>query len=205
MNHAYYHRDQGRREKPVLLMIPGVVASLHTWACLRAAFAPHDRIIRFDVTGSARDGEYSAELGLLLDYLRVEGGYRRQLAWWRYRQVVQPQRVGKLVLIDPAGYPMTKVLWMIAAAALPGATLAMPMWMPRALIAQRIKEVYGDPGRIKPGVVDCYYDLSRSPGNRRAMMDVFRVLLRVNKTELVDMPQWVAQIQAPTLLMRGVS
>lgn len=44
MNHAYYHRDQGRREKPVLLMIPGVVASLHTWACLRAAFAPHDRM-----------------------------------------------------------------------------------------------------------------------------------------------------------------
>ena len=71
-----------------------------------------------------------------------------------------------------------------AAAALPGATVAMPMWMPRALIAQGIKEVYGEPGRIKAGVVERYYDLSRRPGNRRGMMEIFRVLLKVNKEEL---------------------
>jgi len=145
--------------------------------------------------------------GLLLDYLGVSkasiagnslGGY---IAW--NFALAQPQRVEKLVLIDPAGYPMRKVPWMIAAAALPGATVAMPLWMPRALIAQGIKEVYGEPARIKSGVVDRYNDLSRRPGNRRAMMEIFRVLLKVNKQELHTTPQRVAQLQVPTLLLWG--
>jgi len=212
-----HYRDEGSRDKPALVLIHGVVASLHTWDGWVQAFAPHYRIIRFDVpgfglTGPARDGVYSVErmmhvLGKLLDYLQVGkvdiagnslGGY---IAW--NFALVQPQRVGMLVLIDPAGYPMHKVPWMIAAAALPGATVAMPMWMPRALIAQGIKEVYGEPGRIKAGVVERYYDLSRRPGNRRGMMEIFRVLLKANKEELHTTPERVALIKAPTLLMWG--
>ncbi|SDL40099.1 alpha/beta fold hydrolase [Pseudomonas indica] len=212
-----HYRDEGSRDKPVLVMIHGVVASLHTWDGWVSTFAPHYRIIRFDVpgfglTGPKRDGDYSAErmmrvFGLLLDYLGIVkasiagnslGGY---IAW--NFAVAAPERVDKLVLIDPAGYPMAKVPWMIAAAALPGATWAMPLWMPRALIAQGIKEVYGEPGRIKPGVIDRYYDLTRRPGNRRAMMDIFRVLLKVNREELHTTPERVAKIQVPTLLMWG--
>lgn len=212
-----HYRDEGSRDKPVLVLIHGVVASLHTWDDWVPAFAADYRVIRFDVpgfglTGPARDGVYSAErmikvFGLLLDYLGVTkaslvgnslGGY---IAW--NFALVQPQRVHKLVLIDPAGYHMQRVPWMIAAAALPGATVAMPVWMPRALIAQGIKEVYGEPARIKAGVVDRYNDLSRRPGNRRAMMDIFRVLLNVNRTELHTIGERVAQIQAPTLLLWG--
>ena len=212
-----HYRDEGSRDKPALVLIHGVVASLHTWDGWVQAFAPYYRIIRFDVpgfglTGPARDGVYSVErmmhvLGQLLDYLQVGkadiagnslGGY---IAW--NFALAQPQRVSKLVLVDPAGYPMARVPWMIAAAALPGATLAMPLWMPRALIAQGIKEVYGEPGRIKPGVVERYNDLSRRPGNRRAMMEIFRILLKVNKQELQGTPARVAQIQAPTLLLWG--
>ncbi len=105
--------------------------------------------------------------------------------------------------VDPAGYQMRKVPWMIASAALPGSTLVMPLWMPRALIAQGIKEVYGEPGRIKPGVVDRYYDLSRRPGNRKGMMEIFRVLLKVNREELGTSGERIARIVAPTLLMWG--
>ncbi len=79
----------------------------------------------------------------------------------------------------------------------------MPLWMPRALIAQGIKEVYGEPGRIKPGVVDRYYDLSRRPGNRKGMMEIFRVLLKVNREELGTSGERIARIVAPTLLMWG--
>ncbi|UVE16945.1 alpha/beta hydrolase [Pseudomonas sp. LS44] len=212
-----HYRDEGSRDKPALVLIHGVVASLHTWDGWVQAFAPHYRIIRFDVpgfglTGPARDGVYSAErmgrvFELLLDYLGVNkavvagsslGGY---IAW--NFALAQPQRVEKLILIDPAGYSMKKVPWMIASAALPGAPLLMPLWMPRALIAQGIKEVYGEPGRIKPGVVDRYYDLSRRPGNRRAMMDIFRVLLDANRDDLPSTPARVKALQMPTLLMWG--
>lgn len=96
-----------------------MVASLHSWDGWGEAFAPHYRIIRFDVpgfglTGPRRNGEYSGEhmigvLGLLLDYLGVTrasiagnslGGY---IAW--NFALARPQQVEKLVLIDPVGIP----------------------------------------------------------------------------------------------------
>ena len=92
---------------------------------------------------------------------------------------------------------------MIASAVLPGAGIMMPMWMPRALVAQGIKEVYGDARKIKPGVIDRYYDISRRPGNRRAMIDIFRVLVKANREELPTTPSRVAALKVPTLLMWG--
>jgi pimeloyl-ACP methyl ester carboxylesterase len=106
------------------------------------------------------------------------------------------------VLLDPVGYPMRRIPWMIAAASLPGATWAMPLWMPRALIAQGVKEVYGDRSRIQPGVPDRYYELTRRPGNRRAMMEIFRLLVRLNRSRK-DTPERVSRIGVPTLLMWG--
>lgn len=104
-----HYRDEGRRDKPALVLIHGVVASLHTWDGWVQAFAADYRIIRFDVpgfglTGPARDGQYSAErmikvFGLLLDYLGVSkasiagnslGGY---IAW--NFALAQPQRVDR--------------------------------------------------------------------------------------------------------------
>ncbi len=214
-----HYRDEGSRDKPVLVLIHGVVSSLHTWDGWVAELAPHYRLVRFDLpgfglTGPPRDGGYSAArlvrvLGLLLDHLgigraHIAGNSLGGHVAWNFA-LQAPQRVDKLLLIDSAGYPMKKVPWMIAFAALPGAHLTIPLWMPRALIAQGIKEVYGDPGRIAPGVVDRYYDLTRRPGNRRAMVEIFRLLLQVNRDELHDTPTRVARIGTPTLLMWGES
>lgn len=212
-----HYRDEGRSDKPVLLLIHGVVASLHTWDDWLPAFCDEYRVIRFDLpgfglTGPSNDREYSAQrmlkvLGLLMDYLQITkasiagnslGGY---IAWNFALQ--HPERVNKLVLIDPAGYQMKKMPWMIASAALPGSTLLMPIWMPRALIAEGVKQVYGERLRIKPNVIDRYYNLSRRPGNRRSMMDIFRLLIRVNRSELHASAQQIAQIKTPTLLLWG--
>ncbi|SNS22015.1 alpha/beta fold hydrolase [Pseudomonas segetis] len=212
-----HYRDQGDRELPVIIMIHGVVSSLHTWDDWFFEFNPHYRVIRFDLpgfglTGPSKDGVYTVErmlriLGLLMDHLHVErasfagsslGGY---LAW--NFALSQPNRVEKLVLIDPAGYAMDKLPWMIAASQLPGSTILMPIWMPRTLIAQGVKEVYGDRKRIKASVVERYYRLSRRPGNRRAMMQIFRQLVLTNRTQLLQTPAAVARLEVPTLLLWG--
>ncbi|WP_010486347.1 alpha/beta fold hydrolase [Pseudomonas sp. S9] len=212
-----HYRDQGDRELPVIIMIHGVVSSLHTWDDWFFEFNPHYRVIRFDLpgfglTGPSKDDVYTVErmlriLGLLMDHLHVErasfagsslGGY---LAW--NFALSQPNRVEKLVLIDPAGYAMDKLPWMIAASRLPGSTILMPIWMPRALIAQGVKEVYGDRKRIKASVVERYYRLSRRPGNRRAMMQIFRQLVLTNRTQLLQTPAAVARLEVPTLLLWG--
>src|SRR5690606_29967236 len=49
---------------------------------------------------------------------------------------------------------------------------------------------------------DRYYELTRRPGNRRAMMEIFRLLVRLNRSRK-DTPERVARIGAPTLLMWG--
>jgi pimeloyl-ACP methyl ester carboxylesterase len=212
-----HYRDEGERNKPELVLIHGVVASLHSWDAWLPEFARDYRVIRFVVpgfglTGPPSRGEYSPErmlnvLDLLLEHLDVTkaslvgnslGGY----VAWNYA-LLRPERVEKLVLIDPSGYAMAKTPWMIASAALPGATLAMPMWMPRAPIAEGIKQVSGDPIRIQPGVIDRYYDLSRRTGNRLAMMKIFRLLMQFNRDELHATPAQIAAIKAPTLLLWG--
>lgn len=212
-----HYRDQGERHLPVIIMLHGVVSSLHTWDDWLLDFSEHYRVIRFDLpgfglTGPSKDGVYSVErmlnlLGSLMDHLQVDkasfagnslGGY---LAW--NFALSQPERVEKLILLDPAGYAMEKIPWLIAASELPGATILMPIWMPRALIAQGVKQVYGDPKRIKNHVVERYYRLSRRPGNRKAMMTVFRQMVLSNRTLLHQTPAAVAKLRVPTLLLWG--
>ncbi|WP_371365052.1 alpha/beta fold hydrolase [Pseudomonas sp. QL9] len=212
-----HYRDEGSHDKPVLVMVHGVMASLHTWDGWVAELGRHFRIVRLDVpgfglTGAGRDREYSGERlvrvfaqfldRLGLDRVSIAGNSLGGYIAWNYA-AQHPQRVERLILVDPAGYYMQKVPLMIASAVLPGAGLLMPAWMPRALVAQGIKEVYGDARRIQPGVVDRYYDISRRPGNRRAMIDIFRVLVKANREELPTAPERVALIKAPTLLMWG--
>lgn len=212
-----HFRDQGARDQPALVLIHGVASSLHAWDDWQLALGKHFRIIRFDLpgfglTGPAQDGEYSAErvhhmLVLLLNYLNVErafiagsslGGY---LAWSfaQYR----PERVIKLILIDPVGYHMEKIPRLVAAAAIPGSSLLLPVWMPKILIAQGIREMYGQPAKLKTSTLERHCNLSRRPGNLRAMMAVFRLFMRANQQEFPDVSARIRSIKTPVLLMWG--
>src|SRR5690606_36705676 len=50
--------------------------------------------------------------------------------------------------------------------------------------------------------IDRYYELTRRPGNRRAMIEVFRLQVRMNRLRR-DTPERVERIGVPTLLMWG--
>jgi pimeloyl-ACP methyl ester carboxylesterase len=206
---SIHYRDEGCRDRPVLVMIHGVMASLHTWDGWVAEMGRHFRIVRLDVpgfglTGPGRDREYSGErmvrvLGLFLDRLGLGkvsiagnslGGY---IAWnFALAQpdrggAADPRRSGRLPHAQGAADDRQRRVARRrpADAGVDAARAAGPrdqggLWQSAA---------------YQPGVVDRYYDISRRPGNRRSMIDIFRVLVRVNREELHATPTRVAGLR----------
>jgi pimeloyl-ACP methyl ester carboxylesterase len=104
---------------PALLLLHGVMGSLHSWQGWVDQLSPYYRIVRLDLPGFGNSGhlasdDYSPEHALeLIDqlcaHLHLEqlsiagnslGGF---FAW--YYAANRPERVEKLILLDPLGYP----------------------------------------------------------------------------------------------------
>ena len=54
---------------------------------------------------------------------------------------------------------------------MPGVRDLLTSLTPRSLVADSLREVYGDPGKLSDELIDRYYELARRPGNRRAFVD----------------------------------
>ena len=184
-------RAEGPRDDPhPLVLIHGTAASLHTWEGWAGALKAQRRVIRFDLpgfglTGPSPDGDYSIESYVrftlaLLDKLGVQrcvlagnslGG---QVAW--ETALAQPKRVEKLILVDAAGYPMqsTSVPIGFRIARIPVLNRLMQYTLARSFIESSVRNVYGDPARVTPELVDRYFELTLREGNRAALAQRFR-------------------------------
>lgn len=183
-------RDEGPRDDPLpIVLIHGTSASLHTWEGWAAALRRQRRVIRFDLpgfalTGPNRQNDYSAEayvrfVTAVMDQLGVQrfvlagnslGG---QVAW--ATAVALPQRVARLVLVDASGYPLESAS---VPPSLPlGFRIArMPVLrsltqytLPRSVVEKSVRNVYGDPSKVTPELVDLYMDMTLRAGNRQAL------------------------------------
>lgn len=183
-------RDEGPRDDPLpIVLIHGTSASLHTWEGWAAALRGQRRVIRFDLpgfalTGPNRQNDYSAEayvrfVTAVMDQLGVQrfvlagnslGG---QVAW--ATAVALPQRVAQLVLVDASGYPLESAS---VPPSLPlGFRIArMPVLrsltqytLPRSVVEKSVRNVYGDPSKVTPELVDLYMDMTLRAGNRQAL------------------------------------
>jgi pimeloyl-ACP methyl ester carboxylesterase len=179
-------RDEGPRDDPLpIVLLHGTSASLHTWDGWAASLARERRVIRFDLpafglTGPDPLNDYSITayvrfVTAVVDTLGVRnfvlagnslGG---QIAWGA--AVALPQRVKKLALLDSAGYPIhsTSVPIGFVVARTPGLRRLMEHVLPRGLVESSLRNVYGDPSRVKPELVDRYYELALRTGNRQAL------------------------------------
>lgn len=207
-------RDEGRRDDPVpLVLLHGTSASLHTWEAMVAELRQQRRVISLDLpgfglTGPFPDGNYRMThyvefLSAVLDRLDVGrtvlvgNSFGGQLAW--EMALDQPQRVAQLVLIDAAGYPRqsTSVPIGFKLAAIPGLAPLMANILPRRLVESSTRNVYGDPDRVTPDLVDRYYELTLREGNREALRERFK------QVPAVDNSGRIASIQTPTLIIWG--
>ena len=207
-------RDEGPRNDPSpLVLLHGTSASLHTWDGWAAALGPRRRVIRFDLpgfglTGPFPDADYRPERYLrfmraLLERLGVArcvlagNSFGGQVAWMT--ALDQPQRVEKLILVDAAGYPFrsASVPLGFRLARVPVLNRLMSVVLPRALVAASVRNVYGDPAKVTPALVDRYFEITLREGNRDALVRRF--------AQFPSGPEAarIAELRLPTLILWG--
>jgi pimeloyl-ACP methyl ester carboxylesterase len=209
-------RDEGPRTDPVpIVLLHGTSASLHTWEGWAQALKDKRRVIRMDLpgfalTGPNRQDDYSMDNYVLfmrgfLDKLGLErvvlGGNSLggQIAWATAAKL--PERVERLILVDAAGYPPESIKGQsvplgFRIMTVPGLRLIAEHTLPRGVIESSVRNVYGDPSKVTPALVDLYADMTRREGNRHALAR------RLEQGYLGDITQ-LAKIKAPTLILWG--
>ena len=213
-----HYRDEGPREDPSpLVLVHGTSASLHTWEGWAAALRPAKRVVTFDLPGFGLTGPFTgayapddyradtlARFTLdLLDALHVRrfaigGNSLGGEVAWRVATLA-PARVDRLVLVDASGYPFEPehipIGFQLARAPVIGRI--GEIFTPRALIEDSVRDVYGDPSRVTPALVDRYFELTLREGNRHALSQRLRIIA----TDLA--PERIRTLHVPTLILWG--
>jgi len=207
-------RDEGRRDDPApIVLLHGTSASLHTWDGWVRALEDRRRVIRVDMpgfglTGPSPDGDYKIDSYVrftqaLLDRLGIVrcvlagnsfGGW---VAW--ETALADPARVEALILVDSAGYSIRSESVPLAfrVAKIPGLNRLMEVTLPRRLVESSVRNVYGDPGKVTPELVDRYYEISLREGNREALVQRF-----VQAPLGIDQAR-IRELRVPTLILWG--
>ena len=172
------------------------------------------RVIRFDLpgfglTGPSPDGVYSSnnDIGVLiaiLDKLRVDhcvlGGASLGggIAW--RAALTHPSRVEKIILVDAGGYPTKPISQPLGfrLASIPGMDWLFENILPRYLVEQGFRDVWGDPNRVTPEMVERSIELTQREGNRRALLDRFHQYRGSG-----SLAQRIPELKLPTLIIWG--
>lgn len=207
-------RDEGSRDDSIpLLLLHGTSASLHTWEGWSAALRGSRRVISADLPGFGLTGpdaandyrieRYTRFVVALLDSLGVAradvagnslGG---EIAWETAAR--HPDRVRKLVLVDPAGFKFTSTSVPLGfrLARIPSLSWIFTRILPYGVVKSSVRDVYGDPARVTDSLVQRYYELTLRTGNRTVLPHRF-----AQSAPGADTARLTA-ITAPTLILWG--
>lgn len=214
-DHLVIHmRDEGPEGAPVIVLLHGSNADLHTWQPWVESLEGKYRVIRYDqighgLTGADPQGDYSiagqeARLAQIVDRLGLRKfvlagnsmGGNLALAY----AMKHPDRLSGLVLVDAGGAPITqqgKSNLGFKLAATPGVSWLMQEVTPRFVVEKSLRQSVANQKIVTDAMIDRYWELLRYPGNRAATMKRF-ALPRVPFTT-----QQLAGIKVPTLIMWG--
>jgi pimeloyl-ACP methyl ester carboxylesterase len=208
-------RDEGNRAGPVLVLLHGSNASLHTWEPWVARLGAKYRIISLDqighgLTGPNPTGQYDADafvgtLNALMVKLGVNkfalaGNSMGGFVAWEYA-LAHPDKLTHLVLVDAAGPPEDpnkKLPIGFRIARTPGLNKLALVITPRSLFKKSMQQSVSNQAIVTPAAIDRYWELNRYPGNREATG--LRFATYAGRTRDVSK---VATITAPTLILWG--
>lgn len=183
-------RDTGPRDGPVLVLIHGSNASLHTWEPWAERLGNRYRVIRFDLPGHGLTGANPTHRYATTDFVDVVERVRAKLGLarfalagnsmgggvaWHYA-LAHPERVAALVLVDSVGQPepgsqSPPLAFRIAR--MPIIRNLATVVTPRSLIADGLPQAYANPKLADDKAIDLYWELLRYPGNREATIERF--------------------------------
>jgi pimeloyl-ACP methyl ester carboxylesterase len=215
-------RDEGPRDAPVIMLLHGSNADLHTWEPWVQALKGRYRVIRFDQVGHGLTGpdpreDYSttnfvADIDEVADKLGLKTfvlggnsmGAKHALAF----AIAHPERLSGLVLVDGSGGPMLKIARLekddkdsgnvgFAIARMPGVNRIAEQITPRSLIAQSLEQTVSVKSIVTPAMIDRYWELLRYPGNRRATLARFS--MPYDPLAEAD----ISRFNTPTLILWG--
>ncbi|MEO8384077.1 MAG: alpha/beta hydrolase [Betaproteobacteria bacterium] len=207
-------RDEGPRDDPSpIVLLHGTSASLHTWDGWAAGLKSTRRVIRLDLpgfglTGPTPDndytvGHYAAFMHAFLDSLGIShcvlvgNSFGGQVAL--VTALARPARVDRLILIDSSGYPLapSSIPLGFRIARLPVLNQIARVTLPRRIVEESIRNVYGDPTRVTPELVDRYFELTLREGNRQALAE------RLKQVPIDAITTRIPGIKIPTLILWG--
>ena len=195
---------------PTIVLLHGILASLHTWDGWMPGLSKKYRVVRVDLpghglTGPNPQGEYSIDrmteiMKKLYEKLGIKKAYLvgNSLGGWISWEFAlrNPKLVTKLVLIDSAGYNTKEVPWVVSFAQLPLSPYIIPGNAPRFAVRYLVESVYGDPRLITEDVVTRYHELFLREGNGKAFFDLVRAPLVNNSHQL-------KKLKMPVLIFWG--
>jgi pimeloyl-ACP methyl ester carboxylesterase len=207
-------RDEGPRDDPSpIVLLHGSGSSLHAWEGWVAALKAQRRVITLDLpgfglTGPSPDGVYTVDNDVrvviaLLNKLGIArcvlgGNSLGGAVAWR-TALAHPSRVDKLILVDAGGYPShsTSIPLGFRLARMPVVSWLLQNTLPRFLVVQGMRDVFGDPAKVTPEMVDRAVELTQREGNRRAFIE------RARQRSSASLAPRIPELRLPTLVMWG--
>lgn len=207
-----HYRDEG--QGPVLFLLHGVCASLHTWDAWVDALKPYYRVIRIDIPGFGfssplEEGHYDFEVAveimeafvskLGIAHFFLAGNSIGGLISWKYA-LKYPERVKKLILIDSVGHNQD-LPWIVSFASHPVVRPIARRVMPRFFFEMAARQVFGDHSKLTDKIKDRYFELSLPYENKKAYVDFFSVMRKLCHSD--ELPAGMNEIKTPLLVMWG--
>ena len=211
-----HYRDEGKQDGPVLVLIHGSNASLHTWEQWVGILGKDYRIISLDLPGHGLTGNNPAGVYDSASYVRVVDRLLTQLnvdkaviggnsmgggVSWAYA-LEHPEKIEALLLVDASGQPNARSGEMplgFRLMRMPVIKEAARFIAPRSIFESSVKTSMSVQSGIDDKLIDRYWELNRYPGNRTATMQRFSS----SKSMASGTKERLSTIKVPVLILWG--
>lgn len=213
-----HYRDTGPADAPVLVLVHGFSASLHTWESWIQLLDDDFRVVTLDLPGHGLTRGFDAEdIGieafvdtvakvtdaLALDSFTLVGSSMGGNTAWNYA-LAHPGDVDALVLVGASGWPLTAedsrdrpfVFSLLENPVARGLLKDLDM---TAMFRSGLEDSFADRSLVTEAMVERYVALSRAPGHRDALLRLMsRGEARADATR-----ERLGAIGQPTLILQG--